>query len=264
MSKKLQLLCMAAILLLTALFSGCGPTGAKTETGDKKPVRYLRVVVHADSAPFAYMDVNAKDFNGFDIDIINAVAKEMGCRLKMHHTYFDGLPVALKEGKADVAISAITINDRRKGVVTFSKPYYRSGLILLVRADEKAIRSTDDLAGKTVGVEGGSTAEHYAAGLKSCKVKGYDGNRSTMIALSNGSIDAVICDRPFADYAIAHEKFGQKIKKTGELLTHEEYGIAVKKGNNELAEEINAALNKLKQNGVYDKIYKEWFDRASN
>ena len=261
--KKLMLICMAALLSLTVLAAGCGG-------GDKKPAssggsggsaKVLRVGTNADFAPFEVQDVNGKEYEGFDMDLIRAVAKEMGYKADIQNINFDGLIPALESGNLDLIISGMTINDERKQKVNFSDPYYKSGLTIIVKKDNTAIKKFSDLAGKKVAVQIGTTSAKEVRKINGVEVKELNSSADTFMELKAGGVDAVVNDRPVNDYYIA--KSGVKdVRALDELLTSEDYGMAMSKKNPDLQKEVNAALKKLHENGEYDKIYKKWFGEA--
>jgi len=114
--------------------------------------KVLRVGTNADFAPFEFQDVSGKEYQGFDMDLIRAIAKEMGYQADIQNINFDGLIPAMESGNLDVIISGMSINDERKQKVDFSEPYYKSGLTIVVKKDNTAINKFNDLAGKKVAV----------------------------------------------------------------------------------------------------------------
>ncbi len=262
--KKLMLLCMAAFLSLTVLAAGCGGSDKKpasSGSGSGGAAKVLRIGTNADFAPFEFQDVNGKEYEGFDMDLIRAVAKEMGCKADIQNINFDGLIPALESGNLDLIISGMTINDERKQKVSFSDPYYKSGLTIIVKKDNTSIKKFSDLSGKKVAVQIGTTSAKEVRKIKGVDVKELNSSADTFMELKAGGVDAVVNDRPVNDYYIA--KSGVKdVRALDELLTSEDYGIAMSKKNPELTNKVNAALKKLRDNGEYDKIYKKWFGEA--
>ena len=133
--KKLALVLMSALISLALV--GCNGSGEQT----KQVSKVLRVGSAIDFAPFEFQDEGQKEYQGFDMDLIRAVAKEMGRETDIQNIGFDGLIPALQAKNIDVIISGMTINDERKQKVNFSAPYYKSGLTMVVRSDEEAIKS---------------------------------------------------------------------------------------------------------------------------
>ena len=172
---------------------------------------------------------------------------------------FDALIPALQADNIDVALAGMSITEERKQQVIFSDPYYKSGLLVMVPKDNNDIKSIDDLKGKRIAVQIGTTGAFRAEKVEGAKVTAFNDNGSAVLEMKNGAADAVINDAPVLKYFLAQG--GSEYAKTvGEVLNAEDYGIAVKKGNDKLAADINKALNELKQNGEFDKIYNKWFE----
>lgn len=255
MSKRILVLCMVSLLALGAIFSGCG--------SDKKAAqeeKVLKVGCNADFAPFEFQDVSGKEYIGFDMDLIRAIGKEMGYEVKIQNINFDGLIPALEAGNIDVIISGMTITKERADKVSFAKPYYQSGLTVVVKKDNDTIKSFKDLEGKTVAVQIGTTGANKAKEIKNAKVKEFNSSADTFMELKAGGVDAVVNDRPVNDYYLS--QVGDKdAKSLSEVLSAEEYGMAMSKKNVALTKKIDEALEKLRANGEYDKIYEKWFGK---
>ena len=253
-------LCVASALTLV----GCGGQQAaapSSSSSSSAAATTLKVGSAIDFAPFEFQDEGQAEYQGFDMDLIRAIGKEMGMEVEIQNIGFDGLIPALQAKTVDVLISGMTINDERKQNVTFSDPYYESGLTMVVRADESAIQKFQDLKGHKVAVQIGTTSAKEVQKIEGVEVKEFNTPADCFMELQNKGVDAVVNDRPVNDYFIT--KSGQTgVKALDEKLTSEDYGIAVAKDNKELADKINAALKKLKENGEYDKIYAKWFGGA--
>lgn len=257
MGKTVKLL-LVAMLVLALMVSGIG-CGKKTETGDANKQEKVYLVGSETTYPPFEMVENGK-YVGFDMELIQAIADAAGFKIKIVSLGFDGLIPALQAGNIDAAISAMTITDERKKSVDFSDPYFDSGLIVAVRSDDNTIKSVDDLKGKTIAVQIGTTGAMEAAKVKekdpSTKIKTFNTVDLAFAELANKGADAVINDMPVtADYI---KKGHPEIKMVGDLLTGEQYGIAVRKGNKELLDKINEGLKKVKESGKYDEIYKKY------
>ena len=252
--KKLALVLTGALVSLALV--GCGGDQAKQDS------KVLRVGAAVDFAPFEFQDEGQKDYQGFDMDLIRAVAKEMGSEAEIQNIGFDGLIPALQAKNIDVIISGMTINDERKQKVNFSDPYYQSGLTMVVRSDEEQIKSFKDLKGHKVAVQIGTTSAKEVKKNPDIQVKELNSSADTFLELKAGGVQAVVNDRPVNDYYIA--KSGEKdVRVVNELLTSEDYGIAMAKDNQELQKKVDEALKKLKENGKYDEIYKKWFGQKA-
>jgi polar amino acid transport system substrate-binding protein len=257
MSKKILTLFMVSMFVMTALFTGCGVQKEQAQAKETKE-KVLRVGCNADFAPFEFQDVNGKEYVGFDMDLIRAIGKEMGYEVNIQNINFDGLIPAMDAGNIDAIISGMTITDERAKKVQFSKPYYQSGLTIAVKNDNKTVNTFKDLEGKTIAVQIGTTGAAEAKKIKDAKVKEFNSSADTFMELKIGGVEAVVNDRPVNDYYLA-QGGSKDAKALSEILTAEDYGIAVNKKNADLAKQVDAALEKLKSNGEYDKIYAKWF-----
>lgn len=251
--KKVLVFLMMAIMACSMLLTGCG--GEEKKAADSAKV--LRVGTEPVFAPFEFPKEGSKDLTGFDIELIEALGKQMGYKVEMVSMGFDALIPALNSNNIDVAIAGMTITDERKKVVDFTESYYTSGLMIMVRKDSN-VKSIDDLKGKTIACQIGTTGEKNARNVANAKVTAFNTNDEAVMELKNKGVDAIINDSPVVGYYLA-QGGNTSMKTVGDIMEAEQYGLAVKKGNDKLAGEINKALAELKKNGEYDKIYKTWF-----
>lgn len=217
---------------------------------------YLLVGSDVTYPPFEYME-NGKPI-GFDVDLINLVAKEMGLeRAEVMDTAWDGIFAALKTEKFDIIISSVTITDERKKEILFSDPYYNSGQIIAIRKDDNRIKNENDLKGMVVGVQINTTGDFSAQEIPGIKeIKRYDDIQQAFQDLEIGRIDAILNDLPVNAYFASTRP---NIKLVGTLLTEEQYGICARLVDSDLITEINSALRKVKESGKYREIYLKWF-----
>lgn len=255
MSKKSFFLVIAVIVLSFA-FVGCGGQSGQT-------AKVLKVGTEPTFAPFEFQDEKTKEYTGFDIDLMKAIGKQMGYEVQIVNIGFDGLIPALESGQIDVIASAMSITDERSKKINFSKPYYKSGLSAVVKADNNSIKGFGDLEGKRIAVQIGTTGAEEARKIKNANVREFNTAPDAFLELKNGGVDAVVNDAPVNDYYMA--KSGAKeAKPVGEVINAENYGYAVAKKNTELAGKVNKALDDLKANGEYEKIYMKWFNKKPN
>ncbi len=220
----------------------------------------LKVATSADFPPYeSYNEKN--EVVGFDIDIMNALAADMGVKLEWQYMNFDEIDDAIKSGKADCAISAIGITKERMEKYEFSKPYHMSGQgILINKKDIDTIHGFRDLQGKTSCVEDGSLAEELLGKYKDIKFKKYNTTVDLFKALDNKECDAVVSASPVLLNQI--RLTGRKdIKMLDDIQQLTSDGIIVKKGNTALIERINTSLKNIKKSGTYAKIFKYWFPK---
>lgn len=254
MMKKWTTALLLGIFLLTLSLAGC--SGSQPAKEEAKKV--LRVGSETTYPPFEFQDEKSKEYVGFDMDIVRAVGKQMGYEVQIQSMAFDGLIPALEAGNIDALISAMTITEERAKKVNFSQAYYKSGLAIMVRKDNTNIQGFDDLTGKKIGVQIGTTGADQAAKVKDAKISTFNSAPEAFMELKAGGVDAVINDLPVNEYYIT-QGGGKDAKIVGKPLTAEEYGIATAKKNTELAGKIDKALAELKKNGEYEKIYVKWF-----
>ena len=252
--KKLLVFLMMVVMACSMLVAGCG--GSKEEK-KAEPAKVLRVGTEPAFAPFEFPKEGSKELTGFDIELIQAIGKQMGSKVEISGMGFDALIPALNAGNIDAAIAGMTITEERKKAVSFSDPYYTSGLIVMVKKDNTAVKSVKDLEGKRIAVQIGTTGEMKARTVKNAKVTTFNTQDEAALELKNGGVDAVIGDLPVMEYYLA--KGGSQFAMTvGEKMEAEQYGIAFKK-DSKLTAEVNKAMAELKKSGEFDKIYKKWF-----
>jgi len=265
--KKVIKLLLVGMLILGLAFSAVGCT--KKAADDKKAAdnsaatakKVLTVASETTYAPFEYTENG--EYVGFDMDLIRAVGAAAGYDVKINTLGFDALIPAVQAGTVDCCISAMTIKEDRAKVIDFSKPYFQAGLIIAVDQKTEGIKTLDDLKGKRLAAEVGTTGLDASNGIKAkdpkTTVKVFDSVGEAFMELEKGGVDAVINDMPVTSYYIK-TKGKDKVKMVGEVFSAtDQYGIGVKKGNTEVLTKINEGLDKVKASGEYDKIYKKWF-----
>jgi glutamine transport system substrate-binding protein len=253
LSKKIATL-LVVVLVLTLGLIGCGK---QTNTSTAK---VLKVGAETTFPPFEFQDETSKDYVGFDIDLAKAIGKQIGYEVQIQNIGFDGLIPALDAGNIDMIASAMSITDERAKKVNFSKPYYKSGLSIVVNSSNNSINSFKDLEGKRIAVQIGTTSAEEARKIKNAQVREFNSNSEAYMELKNNGVDAVVNDLPVNAYYLT--KTGAKdAKLVGEVANSEDYGLATAKKNTELNEKINKALDELKKNGEYEKIYLKWFGK---
>lgn len=257
----------ALLVFLSVLLTACGQAGSpSSQSGNTSTSRIDQikkkgklVLATGDYRPFEYHDEKTNQMVGYDIDLASAIAKKIGVPLEVKEMQFTSLIPTLQIGDADLVIAAMYITDARKQVVDFADPYMDTGMVLVTRAENTTIKSTSDLAGKTVGVKTGATSENVANDLKAkgvnMTIKSYKETVDYMLDLENGRLDAAINDLL---NQLEYNKTHPKVKVVGEPFTKASLGIAVKKGDTELVTLINSVLKEMKQNGEADKLYKKW------
>ena len=195
------------------------------------------------------------DYEGFDIDLINAVADKMGLDTQIKDLPFN-VVLAGGGGQFDLAIAATTITPARANKVDFSDPYFNASQGLLVQQGSD-IQSVDDLSGKIVGAQDATTGETYAQdNTDASEVRPFPQIDQAYNALKVGQVDAVINDTPSVNDA-AEQLGGLEVVQN--FPTEEQYGIVIPKGQTELVDAVNSALQKVKDDGTLTDLYQQWF-----
>ena len=244
---------LAGLLMITA---GCSDN-KKTEAPAGGAKKVLVVGSNPTFAPFEFVDASGK-ITGFDMELIQLIGKQMGMEVEIKNVAFDGLIPALQKGDLDIAISGMTITEKRKESIIFSDSYYKSGLGVLVKKENTNINSFKELDGKKVAVQIGSTSAIAAQKIQNGKITQFNQTPEGLLELKNGNVDAVINDLPALQHFLKTDA-GKDFKLVGEVVAAEDLGIGINPKKKELAGEINKALGELKKNGEYEKLYVKWF-----
>lgn len=219
----------------------------------------LTVGTNAEFPPFEFVDDNGEP-DGFDVALIKAIGEKLGVEVEIENMEFDAL-VASIGNKIDVAIAGMTITDERKENADFSDPYY-DALQYVILPEGSEIATFDDLAGKTIGVQLGTTGDFIASDdVDGAEVKQYNKGVDAVNDLINGRLDCVIIDKNPA--LVFADKFeGQLTAVDGEQFGFgvENYAIAMPKGDTALAAQINGALKELKEDGTFDELVKKYIE----
>lgn len=217
----------------------------------------LRVGSDVAYPPFEFVDEDSGEYRGFDIDLILAIGERLGMEVEIINTAWDGIIPGLLAGEYDVIISAMTILDERAVRVDFSDPYFTTGQVIAVRAGDQRIGAPDDLAGRVVAVQIGTTGQFAAEKIEGVRrIDVYPTTPEAFLALKRGLADAVVVDELVA---IEEQNANPgEIQVVGAPFTVEYYGIAIRKGRQDLLRQINRALAQIKADGTYDAIYEKW------
>ncbi len=256
-----KVLYLAGLAILSVfLLTGCG--GSKETAGGKESPTTTEKPEFSYAMSGLYKPFNYKEsgkLTGFDVEMGAEIAKRMGMEPNPVTNPWETLIQGLKANKYDAIIGSMAITEKRKEQVDFSRPYYRSGAQVFVSTNNETIKTPDDMKGKKIGVVKASTFRDVALRYTSAdKVIGYDSDITALQDLPTGRIDAVITDQMVGLVAM---KNGQKIKDVGKPLWVDEMAIPVNKGNTELLNKINAALDEIIKDGTYEKISNKWFGR---
>jgi len=259
--RRLTLRALAVSTVAALTLSGCATGGDKTstESGAKlvEPGK-LTVCTHLPYKPFQFN--RGGKVVGFDVDLMDLVAKRLGVQQKIFNTPFEGIESgqALNTGQCDAAAAGMTITEDRAKVIDFSDPYFKATQALLVKKGS-GITSLEDLKGKSLAVQSGTTGQIYAEqnAPEGTELRTFEDLGLLTTAVKTGQVDAGINDNGVLyDYV----QTNPDTAVATEFNTGEEYGIAVQKDQNDaLLRIINQVIAKAKSDGTYDKIYRRWF-----
>jgi len=220
-----------------------------------KKEEIVYVGTNAEFQPFEYLENG--EIVGFDIDLINEIAKIIGVKIEIKNIAFDGLIPALQAKKVDLIIAGMTATEDRRKFVNFTEPYYTSKQAIIVPKDNTTIQTFDSLSGKKVGVVLGYTGDIAVTAIDNITVQRYNGSSEAILALKANKVDAVVLDsEPAYNYALQNPEL--KMLETD--LAEETYAIALGQEDTELLKRIDAALKTLKENGTYDTLYAKYFE----
>ncbi len=252
MKKVVSMLLVAACTMGLAACGGSSDSETE-DSGDNT----LIMATNAEFPPYEYYE--GDEIVGIDVDIAAAIAEELGMELKVEDMAFDSIISAITSGKADIGVAGMTVTPDREESVAFTDTYAQATQVIIVKEDSE-IAGPDDLVGKTIGVQLGTTGDLYATDIEDATVEQYNKGFEAVQALTQDKIDAVVIDGEPAKEFVA-ESEGLKI--LDEAFTEEEYAIAVAKDNTELVEQINDALATLKESGELDEIIAKYISADS-
>lgn len=271
-------------LLLLSLLAACGTEGetedtsadsnestevTEEETDEKEPIGTTVQTIEEGKLTFGssglYKPFNFEDLDGsetgFEVELGEAIAKEMGLEPNPVFTQdFGALIEEVNSGRLDIIMGSLTITEERAEVVDFSDPYYTSGPIFFVHEDTDDIETWDDLEGKQVGVIASSVYEDTVLEhISEDQLSTYQSDTVALQDLAAGTdrLDMVLTDKIVG--LVQMDENNLEIKMVGDLLFEEKIGAAVKKGNQELLDEFNRALQAVIENGTYEELSMKWF-----
>jgi len=244
--KRLSVL-VVAVLLISAVLSACGGAASPTK---------IKIGTDATFPPFELVDEKTKEITGFDVELMKAIADKAGLQVEFTNVGFDPLLAGIAQCQYDGGIAAITITDDRKKQMLFSDPYFAAGQVVVVLKTNTDVKSKDDLSGKTVGSQIGTTGAIEIGKIAGAKLKTYDSFDLAFQDLINKQIDAVIADNPLALGYVG--KNADKIKVVGDVFTSENYGIALCNKKTDLVDKINKGIAAVKADGTLDKLTQKW------
>jgi polar amino acid transport system substrate-binding protein len=249
-------LAFMAALAVAGIAAGCGD-----DNGDGNDLGLItdgQLKVGTDT-PYPPFEIGQPpDISGYDIEVMNEIAKRLDLKPTYQDTSFDTIFRDLAQGKFDIVAAASTILPEREQTVDFSDPYYLTPQSLLV-VPGSDISTVDDLSGKTVGAQDGTTGEFYAQdNTDAGEVRGYPEGPDAINAVKAGQVDAVIIDYGVAQDAV---KKGTDVEIAQKIVTNELYGYPMAEDNDALREKVNDALAEIKEDGTLTRLYQKYFKK---
>ena len=225
---------------------------SETETAELSTVEPGKLIMSTNAAfPPYEMTTDSGEFEGIDIETAQAIADKLGLELQIDDMDFDAALLAVQQGKADMVRAGVTVTDERQNVMDFTDSY-ATGIQSIIVKEDSDIASVDDLAGKKIGTQRGTTGYLYCSDdFGDENVVAYDNGLTAVQMLNNGQVDCVVIDNAPAKEFIAANP-GLKLLDTA--YVEESYAIGVGKGNTELKDAINTALEELKADGTLQAI----------
>ena len=256
---------MAALLLVTMVFAGCGGGNepAKTDGDSKDTAKKIVIGLDDEYAPMGFKN-EKNEIVGFDVDLAKEAAKRLGSEVEFKAIDWNSKEAELKSGRIDIIWNGLDITPERQENMLFSDPYMDNRQIVFVKRDnDQGIKSEDDLSGKKVGTQAGSTAETYIVDKKGFKdsfaeFKTYGDYVSAFMELDNGRIDALVCDEIVGRNAMSKQegKFDALEVVVGPVS---QFGIAFRKDDTELRNKVQKVFDEMIADGTAGKISEQWF-----
>ena len=215
----------------------------------------LTMATNATFPPYE-MTTDSGEIEGIDVDTAKAIAEKLGLELQIDDMEFDAALLSVQQGKADIVMAGVTVTDERKAVMDFSDSY-ATGIQSIIVPNDSEIASPDDLAGKKIGTQRGTTGYIYCSDdFGEAAVVAYDSGLTAVQALNNGQVDAVVIDNaPATEYVAANP--GLKVLDTS--YAEEDYAIGMAKGS-ALEDAVNKALEELKADGTLQAIVDKYIN----
>ena len=255
---------LVSILLALTLMLGCCAAFADAATDDsyQKILDKGQLIMGLDDSfpPMGFRDENG-DIVGFDVDVAREACSRIGVELMLQPISWDAKIIELNTGNIDCIWNGFTITEELQQQITFSEPYLANTQVIVLRGDSEA-QTLADLAGKSLGVQAGSSAvaalDANPEFRDSVTVNEFKDNMTAMLDLENGGLDAMLMDVIVAGYYFSQHE--GSFRMLDEALATEEYGVGFRKDDLALAENINRVLNEMAADGTLAEISTKWFD----
>src|SRR3954468_5210333 len=253
---------VVAAVAVAGIAAGCGSSSSSTSTSGGSSGNDLGVLtpgtltIGSDIPYPPFEQGKPPDYTGFDVDLVDAIAKKLNLQPKWVDTAFGTIFSDEQAGKFDIVASSTTITPARSKKVTFSKPYFNADQSLMVQKGSDLQSTSDITSDTTIAVQEGTTGQDYAEKKTDAQVQAFPAIGTAFNALQAGQVDGVIND--FAVSAFALKKYPQ-LDVVQTISTDEHYGFPMQQQNTALQNAVNGALTGLIADGTYQKIYMKWF-----
>lgn len=220
-----------------------------------------RVATEGTFPPFEFYNSQTGEVQGFEVDLVKAMAQKMGKDLKLETLGFDAIIPGILSGTLDTGAAGFSITPERGKRVLFSLPFYKSGLTILVpKANNAGIADFKDLEGKRISVQIGTTSQTFAKKIPGAKVTTFASAGEAVLNMIAGNADAVINDKPVTDYMLVQSKsIADQTTHLKPIATADLFAMVFAKNNSELKAEADKALKALKADGTFNKLHEKWF-----
>lgn len=213
----------------------------------------LTIGTSPDYPPFESVDPATNKIVGFDIDLINAVAAELGLKTTFQPMGFDSIIIAVKNGQVNLGMSSFSVTEERKASVDFTIPYYKNGSTVLTKAGSD-VKTVEDLVGKRVAAQIGSTSAEAAKKIEGAQAQIVDDANIAVMMMKNGAVQGAVLDVAIAENYAKKPEFTLFAKP----LSYEETAAIVRKGSPEFLGALDKAIEKLEADGTIAKIRAKW------
>jgi polar amino acid transport system substrate-binding protein len=257
-------LVVTVALLTSVLLGGCGSSSDAIDTSNIDTITDKTLTVCSD-IPYAPFELGENgNYSGIDIDILDAIGKDLGYSVTFKPTAFDDIFDVMNNKGCDMVASAVSISQERRNTMLFSNGYFEINQSLLIRAEDVAtFASLEGLKGRKIGVQTGTTGEQYAKTHSDpAMVVSIDGADDLEAALKSKAVDGVIMDFPVNSY-MAQQDISLQVVQTFTDVDREEYGIALPLQADELQIAVNKSLEKIREDGRYDAILSKYLGSAT-
>ncbi|WP_199333870.1 transporter substrate-binding domain-containing protein [Oculatella sp. FACHB-28] len=256
-SQFIRLLMLASSSAVVLAACGSNSTDTSSDSPGASTDQPLTVGTEGTYPPFSFRDLQSNELTGYDIDIATEVAKRLGRPIEFVPTQWKSMLASLDAKRFDFVANQVSVTPEREQQYAFSQPYTVSGAVVLVSQDNpKNIQSVNDLSGKVVGTTQGSNFAK-AAEEAGAEVKYYQGIAQVLTDLQQNRVDAALNDRLYVLTELQEANY--RVKSVGEPFTRETTAFAFRKDNTELRDQVNQALDAIKQDGTLANISNTWF-----